>query len=613
MLPGMLLCRRILCAGILGAVAAGLALSPAGSLGQSPPNADAVPQEIVNLDLCTLAYQLYHQSLSLPLDPWYDQFARVGSERRNNICRYARDYATKLGNGTAVATPGGAGFYSGPAAARGWAGGNPELDPILTNYKLINPRIPSLTWDGTNFVATRAPAYITDSIKTVDGVRYQAKPATFPSDTTERFGIRDYPSGKEDRLIVFEGGTGVIGQSEPSWSLMGFVLLRKSSTGYDAHIVFRGSRGGSTGRTVLEAQGLVGVPKGNPDWVTDLSLTKQIDSPAISQTGKVTQGFGKALPTMLGTIKGCCKYLQDNYPAPKRIYVTGHSLGAALASQFTSAVLMGSYGDGLRSDVANWPWNQTKLIAYAQPIPGNPTWAARFDQISPASQHYWVAGDSVVEATSTIVGQVIDTGAHCGVQNKLVKPANCPDNPHEVFVIRAALLRDLSRSAAIPEAIVGVSTWGYYDTPAEMLSGQGKNYIYPGAAAPSIVTEQNLRNVLSRGNLGPECANWLEQVYANMIADRSSYRGPSFASTLTQRRSSIEQAVARMRLDPPADKNQLLDSLESDFQIVDGKLGTPSEEKWIFLGILLNAYQKSTLTVDDLNSRPVIKKCLEWK
>lgn len=604
--------RRVLGSIVLATMVLWVSPLPSACYAQGR-NSDGVPPEILNLDLCTLAYQLYHQSLVVPLDPWYDQFSRVGSDRRDNICRYSHEYATKLGNGTAVASEKGSGFYSGPSAARGWSGGNANLDPILSNYKLLDPRLPSLTWDGTNFVATQAPAYITDRIKSVEGVRYRDKPADFPADGTERFTIRDYPNGVQDRLIVFEGGTGVIGTSEPAWSLMGFVLLRKTPAGYDAHIVFRGSRGGSTGRTVFQAQGVIGDPKGNPDWVTDLSLTKQIDSPEISKTGKVTQGFGKALPTMLGPIKACCKYLGENYPAPKNIYVTGHSLGAALASQFASAVLIGSYGDGLRSEVAGWPWDQTQLIAFAQPIPGDPTWAAQFDRISPKSQHYWVDGDAVVEATSTILGKVIDTGAHCGSQNKLALPDGCSDNPHEVFVIRGALLRDLGRNAAIPPSVTNVTTWGYYDTPAQMLSGQGKNYIHPGAAAASIVTDANLRSVLSRGNFGPEFATWLEQVYAKMISDRSSYRGPSFPRTLTQRKAQVDLVVAQMRKVPARDKEQLLDDLAADFRLVDDKLGTPGEEKWIYLGMILNAVQNSSLTLEDLQSRAAIKNGLESK
>ena len=53
--------------------------------------------ELNNSDLCTLAYQLYHQSLCLPLDPWYDIMSRVGSDRRTNICRLTHEYATHLG------------------------------------------------------------------------------------------------------------------------------------------------------------------------------------------------------------------------------------------------------------------------------------------------------------------------------------------------------------------------------------------------------------------------------------------------------------------------------------------------------------------------------------
>ncbi|HMW92973.1 MAG TPA: hypothetical protein PKE54_23295, partial [Candidatus Obscuribacter sp.] len=48
-----------------------LVSSPALALdGQG--ESEGAPEAVLNLDLCTLAYQLYHQSLCLPLDPWYD-------------------------------------------------------------------------------------------------------------------------------------------------------------------------------------------------------------------------------------------------------------------------------------------------------------------------------------------------------------------------------------------------------------------------------------------------------------------------------------------------------------------------------------------------------------
>jgi hypothetical protein len=32
-----------------------------------------------------LAYHVYNQSLLWPLDPWYEQWSRIGSSRRDNM------------------------------------------------------------------------------------------------------------------------------------------------------------------------------------------------------------------------------------------------------------------------------------------------------------------------------------------------------------------------------------------------------------------------------------------------------------------------------------------------------------------------------------------------
>lgn len=590
---------------------------------ESKPEAGEVPQAVLNLDLCTLAYQLYHQSLCLPLDPWYDMMSRVGSDRRNNICRFTHDYAAKLGSTTANNGSLGQGFYSGPNAARGWSDTNLNLDPILTNYKYIDAKLPTFNRDGEQFLAVLAPNYITKNIKTIDGVRYRTKPTGFPCSDTERFQIREYPSG-EDHLIVFEGGTGIVGTTQPSWSPMGFVLMKKTATGYDAHIVFRGSRSGSSlSKTVWKAQDAIGDAKGNPDWITDLGGTKQIEQPLISKVGKVTKGFAEALPTMLGPITACCKYLEQNYPAPEHIYVTGHSLGAGLGSQFVSAVLQGNYGDQLRQEVKSWPWNNTTLMAYAQPIPGDPTWAASFDKVAPTAQHYWVEGDSVVEATSgLIVGLLIDKGEHAGVQKKLSTVANCKDNPHEVFVIRAAMLRDLAANSAsnttvnlgaIAQQLGQQNTWGYYQTLSKMLAGQPLSYVYPGAPAPNIVTEANLRQVLQNSNFNSEFAGWLEQVYARMIADKDSYIGFKFQSTLDERQKLVLDIAGRMRQPATNDPAQEVNGLVNESTLIDGNLGLTNEEQWIYCGTILSRLQKAPLTVNDLLTRPMIKTCFESK
>lgn len=591
-----------------------LLFATAMSLSVSAMASESIPQSVVNIDLCTLAYQLYHQSLCMPLDPWYDNMSRVGSDRRDNICRFTHDYAVKLGSSTANGATD-QGFYSGPNAARGWKDSNLKLDPILTNYKHIDAKLPAFTRDGERYITVFAPDHVTQNIKTIEGIRYKAKPTSYPSTDVERFSIRDYPSGS-DHLVIFEGGTGIAGGSDPAWSPMGFVLMRKTPTGYDAHIVFRGSRSGAAlGTTVWNAQAAIGDAKGNPDWITDLRSGKQIDQPLISKVGKVTQGFAESLPTMLGPIAASCQYLAQKYPVPEHIYVTGHSLGAGLASQFVSAVEQGSYGDELRKQVNGWPWDTATLMAFAQPIPGDPAFAANFDKISPNSTHYWVEGDSVVEATSgTIVGMLIDKGEHIGAQKKLSNMNGCNDNPHEVFVIRDALVRDLSSSNAdLSKQLSGDNTWGYYESFSKMIAGQPLSYVYPGAPAPKIVTEANLQRMLQNYNFGPEFDKWLEQVYARMIADKSSYIGFKFQSTLDDRQKLVLDIVEHMRKPSSNDTAQDLENLANDFKLIDGNLGLTNEEQWIFSGMILSRLQKSNLTLKDLQSKSAINANLEAK
>ncbi len=568
-----------------------------------------IPQSIINLDLCTLAYQLYHQSLCLPLDPWYDNLSRIGSDRRNNICRFTHEYAATLGR-PAAASIAATGFYSGPNAARGWSDSNLNLDPVLTNYKQLDVKLPAFTRDGERFIAVQAPTYATENIKEIEVVRYKSKPVSFPCNDVEEVRIREYPSG-EDHLIAFEGGTGIAGNTNPAWSIMGFVLMQKTPTGYDAHIVFRGSRSGSAlSKTIWKAQDFIGAPKGNPDWITDLRSGKQVEKPLVSKVGKVTEGFAEALPTMLGPITACCQILEQKYPAPEHIYVTGHSLGAGLASQFVSAATQGCFGDQLRRDVKSWSWDKMSLIAFAQPIPGDPNFAENFNKISPNSMHYWVAGDDVVEATSgRIVGMLIDQGEHVGVQKKLNLVADCNDNPHEVFVIRAGLLKE--SDASLQQQLCQENTWGYYDSLAKMLAGQSSSYVYPGAPAAKIVTAQNLQKVLQNYNFSAEFDRWLEQVYAKMIANKDSYIGFKFQSTLDARRALVLDIVAWMRKQSSNDNAQELDSLVEEYQRITGNLGLTNEEQWIYGGMILSRIQNTSLTVDELLSKPEIKTCIE--
>ena len=70
------------------------------------------------------------------------------------------------------------------------------------------------------------------------------------------------------------------------------------------------------------------------------------NDPEISETGHVSPGFAASVSTMLPTVMVCLEDIQTKKKyAPRTIYVTGHSLAAALAVHFTSAVLLGgTYG-----------------------------------------------------------------------------------------------------------------------------------------------------------------------------------------------------------------------------------------------------------------------------
>jgi len=167
--------------------------------------------------------------------------------------------------------------------------------------------------------------------------------------------------------------------------------------------------------------------------------------------------------------------------------------------------------------------------------------------------------------------------------------------------------------SAISQQLGRENTWAYYDSFSKMLSGQPASYVYPGAPAPRIVTEENLRRILQNGNFSSEFDHWLEQVYARMIADKSSYIGFKFESTLAERRKLVLDIVEWMRKPDSNNSAQELDSLVSEYKILDGNLGLTNEERWIFCGMILSRIQNTSLTLAELSSKPEIKTCLDSK
>ena len=200
-------------------------------------------------------------------------------------------------------------------------------------------------------------------------------------------GRGDRAPDADDVLLAFEGGTGDKGEAgQPaSQSLMGFVLLRtKPGDHYDVHIAFRGSRSGS-------AAGRSGKPSatsrrpairiGSRTWATTASCRSgrephQHDGrgpPGLRAQHAVHLPEGVPLLDKVADLKRGI--------SPDNIYVTGHSLGGALAQHFASAVLLGDRygpdgaGDAMPAALRGWPWKQIKLITFSSPRAGDKQWA----------------------------------------------------------------------------------------------------------------------------------------------------------------------------------------------------------------------------------------------
>lgn len=330
---------------------------------------------LYHLDLCILAYHLYHQTLIWPMDPFYEQQAFKGTNRRENFMAMLRQGPQVLVQQRMEEIPS---TYRGPGnfINPSWSV-NPGLDPIITDYTRLNPWKPSFP-KITQWEFIQPSKFITDKISSV--FMYQRNPN--PPNEGEP-GIQanaiTRPDGVgvgTDVLYCFEGGTGGIKQTggaitPPAWSMMGFVLVRKWRVDdkFDVHIAFRGSRSGSAKRAGYG--GLRGW--GNPDWVTDMGWDLNTEpDPQVSPAGFTSNGFTQTIKSILPALIACFKNIGETNGIPQTIYVTGHSLGGALAALCASALAIGKPGEC----PADWPWRNLRLITFSAPTVGNERFSA---------------------------------------------------------------------------------------------------------------------------------------------------------------------------------------------------------------------------------------------
>ena len=341
---------------------------------------------VYHLDLCILAYQLYGQTLVWPFDPYYEELNNWEWDRTKFIAR-VRAWVETRGR-EQVADGVGFGGYRGPGMLAGFDD-NPAHDPILYRYHRLHPWSHTITNAAGRWIEYRAPEEITGPVRDVH-VSYR-RTGGAPGDVRvhrvapER---RDSAPGARDVLIAFEGGTGDKGEAgQPaSQSLMGFVLLRHTPAGgYDVHVAFRGSRSGSAGRALLQANWTESA-EGNPDWITDLGYTylaPEEGGAHVSTVGKVSRGFARSMDSILPQLVRSLERVAEleGGSSPDRIYVTGHSLGGALAQHFVSAVLLGDRygpvgsGAAMPASLRSWPWEDIKLVTFGSPRAGDEEWA----------------------------------------------------------------------------------------------------------------------------------------------------------------------------------------------------------------------------------------------
>lgn len=341
---------------------------------------------VYHLDLSILAYQLYGQTLVWPFDPYYEE-ADTKDGNRDRLMDKVKAWADRKG-AEQLLDANSVTDYRGPGVLNGFAN-NPHHDPILYAYDRIQPWNKTLTNADGTWTEYKTPKQITKPIKDVR-MCYRTSGAVegaVSSVVIPRSG-KTGPSTGGDTLLAFEGGTGDKGEEDrpSSQSLMGMILVRKKPDGhFDLHIAFRGSRSGKASRAVKQAFTDRNA-SGNPDWITDLGynrLAKNADSALISTVGSINRGFARSMKSILPNLFHCLGLVDgiENQKSPDNIYVTGHSLGGALAQDFVGAVLLGNQygpagaGPKMPARLTVWPWKQIKLITYGAPRTGDAVWA----------------------------------------------------------------------------------------------------------------------------------------------------------------------------------------------------------------------------------------------
>lgn len=285
------------------------------------------------LEYCRFIYKAYAQSCVNPLDPFYESYQGIDwdisqGDARDRLCLATH---SKLNTKPVPQDLAKVDYTT-----------NWKFDPIW--YRLNEVPNP---YQSVMYRDSEKDEYVLFLPRSID----KSIASCAASDLTGRVMTAPVLSSAKDgvRCCYFQGKTGATAKNpDLGWqSLLGAVLYDPKTE--ECVIVFRGSRSGWATRSVATCRD---GRKGSPDWITDLesadrTKTFATDKALLPGRKPLTPGekAGSANPTVSATVlagfalayESCQTSLVAAYKdatkgsTPKALYVTGHSLGGALA------------------------------------------------------------------------------------------------------------------------------------------------------------------------------------------------------------------------------------------------------------------------------------------
>jgi hypothetical protein len=257
--------------------------------------------------------------------------------------------------------------------------------------------------------------------------------------------------------------------------------------------------------------------------------------------------------------------------------------------------------------MASWPWDSVQGWFFALPPTGHKDYCDAFARTVENTAPY-CDGDPVVECSKTVgtldtassgrAGWLLGAGGYsAGNLEKLPKPASAAssENPHEIYLIRAAIVTKLGR-ASVPSAVRDAQPWGVYNTFRDVLDGRAANF---RSSTIAIITRENLRPIL-RSICFAEHFELVLQLLEGVVANKASYRGAHWASTLIRLGENVQLARSLELADEAATKEGIVDRVGTQVSI----LCAFSAAKHQYLGIGSKAKAESdgsvNLEADDM-------------